>query len=63
MSELLNGSAAYCPACGTPVESVEAVRADEGFSPAHQGVFEKEGAHLVVEANEARIYAHAGDGS
>lgn len=50
-------TANYCPNCGAEVENAEIVGVEDDL--AVQGVFEQQGAHLVIEGSIIKIFEHA----
>lgn len=59
MSVQNDTQANFCPQCGAPLDATQFVATDEDLVA--QGVFERAGAHLVVEGGSIKIYKHKGD--
>jgi hypothetical protein len=63
MSDLSDIDPNYCPVCGIPVDSAQAIAVSDGpIDAGFEGTYEREAAHVVVEGAEIRLYRHADGG-
>ena len=58
MSDFADRGTRFCPACGTEVAQAQSVNADDEFAQRAQGVFEREGAHVVIDGTVVTAYIH-----
>lgn len=56
MSDVETIEAKYCPECGLPVVRAEAFPSSGDLTVT--GVFEREGAHVIVEPGQVRLFEH-----
>ena len=58
MSDLADRDANYCVVCGSEVQQVQSVNADDGLDDRAQGVYERAGAHVVIDGSVVSVYIH-----
>jgi len=58
MSDLADRDANYCVVCGSEVQQVQSVNADDGLDDRAQGVYERAGAHVVIDGSVVSVYVH-----
>jgi hypothetical protein len=58
VSDLADRGASFCPACGSEVQQAQSVNADDGLDDRAQGVYEKAGAHVVIDGSVVSVYIH-----
>ena len=59
MSDLADRGTSFCPACGSEVQQAQSVNADDSLDDRAQGVYEKAGAHVVIDGSVVSVYVHA----
>lgn len=57
MPGTITKTADYCPACGSEVASAQELPADDDL--VGQGVYQREGGHVIVGSGTVEIYEHA----
>jgi len=58
MSDLADRGTSFCPACGSKVQQAQSVNADDSLDDRAQGVYEKAGAHVVIDGSVVSVYVH-----
>ena len=58
MSGLADRGTSFCPACGSEVQQAQSVNADDSLDDRAQGVYEKAGAHVVIDGSVVSVYVH-----
>jgi hypothetical protein len=58
VSDLADRGTSFCPACGSEVQQAQSVNADDSLDDRAQGVYEKTGAHVVIDGSVVSVYVH-----
>jgi hypothetical protein len=58
MSDMADLDASYCVVCGSEVQQAQSVNADDSLDDRAQGVYEKVGAHVVIDGSVVSVYVH-----
>lgn len=58
MSDVTDLNDGFCPVCGDPVITAQAVAVGDPLNESFLGSYETETTHISVEAGEIRLYKH-----